>query len=129
MLNTGYREHSEDIDEIPIAEAFFRRFNSRLAGLLSPQARGNFAGEESARSSRCGSQRKRRGTDANSPKPSLIPLQFASLCLNCEMITPALGRCIACGSVALLNIAKTLSHAHAIKLPRNDDLAVTAIAS
>ena len=45
----------------------------------------------------------------NSSKHSLVPLQAASLCLDCEIITAAHGRCIACGSAALLNIARALN--------------------
>ena len=44
----------------------------------------------------------------NKPNPSLIPLQRASLCLDCETITPAQKSCLACGSAALLNIARAL---------------------
>lgn len=65
----------------------------------------------------------------NSSKLSLVPLQLASLCLDCEMIAPAHGRCIACGSVALLTIARTLSRPGAIQLPRGDNLAVDHIAA
>jgi hypothetical protein len=63
-----------------------------------------------------------------SSKLSLIPLQLASLCLDCDMITPAHGRCVACGSVALLNVARTLSRPGAIHLPRVDNQAVAHIA-
>jgi len=45
----------------------------------------------------------------NSSSSSVVPLQFASLCLDCEMITAAGGRCAACGSSALMNVARTLS--------------------
>jgi hypothetical protein len=45
----------------------------------------------------------------NKPNPSLIPLQRASLCLDCEVITPAQKSCLACGSAALLNVARALS--------------------
>ena len=45
----------------------------------------------------------------NNSDPSLIPLQRANLCLDCEVITPAHMSCLACGSTALLNIARALS--------------------
>jgi hypothetical protein len=45
----------------------------------------------------------------NSSTQSLIPLQAANLCLDCETITAAHARCVACGSVALLNVARALS--------------------
>lgn len=51
----------------------------------------------------------------NSSGSSLVPLQLASLCLDCEMITPTRGRCTACGSVALLNVARMLSRPGAIQ--------------
>jgi len=50
----------------------------------------------------------------NTPNMSLVPLQLASLCLDCEMITPAQAKCMACGSVAVLNIARTLNSRRAI---------------
>jgi hypothetical protein len=40
---------------------------------------------------------------------SFVPLQQASLCLDCEMITSAQTHCFACGSVALMNLARTLN--------------------
>ncbi len=49
---------------------------------------------------------------------SLIPLPLASLCLDCEMITAAHGRCVACGSSALLNVARTLSRPGRMKFLR-----------
>jgi hypothetical protein len=45
----------------------------------------------------------------NFTKLSLIPLQKASLCLDCETITAAHTHCFACGSAALLNLARTLN--------------------
>jgi hypothetical protein len=45
----------------------------------------------------------------NFTKLSLIPLQQASLCLDCETITAAHTHCFACGSTALLNLARTLN--------------------
>jgi len=45
----------------------------------------------------------------NNSNPSLIPLQRASLCLDCEVITPEHKTCLACGFVALLDVARALS--------------------
>jgi hypothetical protein len=45
----------------------------------------------------------------NTSKLSLVPLGQASLCLDCDMITSAHTHCFACGSVALLNLARTLN--------------------
>jgi hypothetical protein len=42
---------------------------------------------------------------------NLVPLQHASLCMDCEMITAAHTHCCACGSAALLNLARTLNGA------------------
>lgn len=39
----------------------------------------------------------------------LVPLRQANLCLDCDMITAAQTHCLACGSVALLSLAKTLN--------------------
>lgn len=39
----------------------------------------------------------------------IVPLQQASLCLDCEVITAAQTHCTACGSRALLGIAGILS--------------------
>lgn len=65
----------------------------------------------------------------NSSKLSLVPLQLASLCLDCEMITPAHGRCIACGSAALLNVARTLSRSSTIHVHGSVTLPVPHMAS
>jgi hypothetical protein len=43
---------------------------------------------------------------------SLIPLQQASLCLDCETITTTHTNCHACGSQALLNLARALNRQH-----------------
>lgn len=40
---------------------------------------------------------------------SFVPLQHASLCLDCETITTAHTNCQACGSQALLNLARVLN--------------------
>jgi hypothetical protein len=40
----------------------------------------------------------------------LVPLQQASLCIDCETITAAHTNCLACGSKALLNIARVLNN-------------------
>lgn len=39
---------------------------------------------------------------------SFVPLNQASLCLDCEMITEAAQFCAACGSSAIMNVARTL---------------------
>jgi hypothetical protein len=44
----------------------------------------------------------------NAIKFSLVPLRQASLCLDCDMISAAHTHCAACGSAALLNLARTL---------------------
>jgi hypothetical protein len=45
----------------------------------------------------------------NNSNPSLITLQQASLCLDCEMLTAAHKNCLACVSRALLSVARALS--------------------
>jgi hypothetical protein len=45
----------------------------------------------------------------NTSELSLVPLQLANLCLDCEMITAGQTHCSACGSVALMNLARTLN--------------------
>jgi hypothetical protein len=45
----------------------------------------------------------------NKHEINLVPLQQASLCLDCEAITAAHTICLCCGSQALLNIARILS--------------------
>jgi hypothetical protein len=44
----------------------------------------------------------------NTSNLSLVPLRQASLCLDCETITTAHANCHACGSQALLNVARAL---------------------
>jgi hypothetical protein len=44
----------------------------------------------------------------NSTNLNVVPLQQASLCLDCETITAALASCHVCGSRALLNLARAL---------------------
>ena len=62
----------------------------------------------------------------NVSKLSLVPLQQASLCLDCEIITAAHTHCLACGSVALLNLARTLNgEEYATPIPRG----LTAVVS
>jgi hypothetical protein len=51
----------------------------------------------------------------NTSNISLIPLRQASLCLDCETITTGHTTCHACGSGALLNVARALDR------PRPDD--------
>jgi hypothetical protein len=40
---------------------------------------------------------------------NLVPLQQANLCLDCETITASQANCFACGSRALLNVARVLN--------------------
>lgn len=42
-------------------------------------------------------------------KLDIVPLTHASLCLDCEMITATHASCLACGSVALINISRALN--------------------
>ncbi len=46
----------------------------------------------------------------NNSNFSLVPLQQANLCLDCEAITAAHTNCLCCGSQALLSIARILNH-------------------
>jgi hypothetical protein len=48
----------------------------------------------------------------NTSNLSLVPLRQASLCLDCETITTAHANCHACGSQALLNVARALDRRH-----------------
>lgn len=45
----------------------------------------------------------------NTADLNLVPLKLATLCLDCETITAGHMHCHACGSRALLNIARALS--------------------
>jgi len=63
----------------------------------------------------------------NNSNPSLIPLQRASLCLDCEVITPAHKTCLACGSVALLNVARALSGPGYAGIARVNSMAVADV--
>jgi hypothetical protein len=45
----------------------------------------------------------------NSESSSVVPLQQANLCLDCDAISAAHTRCLVCGSQALLSIARALS--------------------
>ena len=51
---------------------------------------------------------------------SFVPLVQAALCLDCETITAANTNCLACGSHALLNVARVLNepvHARRSRVP------------
>jgi|ERR1700729_1910851 len=50
----------------------------------------------------------------------LVPLQQASLCVDCETITAAHTNCLACGSKALLNIAQVLNNRRPSVLAHED---------
>ncbi len=63
----------------------------------------------------------------NHSSPSLVPLQPASLCLDCELITPAHKTCLAWGSGALLNIARALSGTGYLAIARFDNAAIADV--
>lgn len=48
----------------------------------------------------------------NTSNLSLVPLRQASLCLDCETIMTTQTNCHACGSRALLNVARALNRQH-----------------
>jgi hypothetical protein len=54
----------------------------------------------------------------------LVPLQQASLCIDCETITAAHTTCLACGSRALLNIATVLNNRRPAGPAREDGSSV-----
>jgi hypothetical protein len=64
----------------------------------------------------------------NTSKLSLVPFQQASLCLDCDMITSAHTHCFVCGSVALLNLARTLNGGEYCDSAAVEHPAVTSIA-
>jgi hypothetical protein len=42
---------------------------------------------------------------------NLIPLRFAVLCANCDVITESRsGHCLACGSPSLISLSRVLGH-------------------
>jgi hypothetical protein len=57
----------------------------------------------------------------------LVPLQHASLCIDCETITAAHTNCLACGSKALLNIARVLNNRRLSGLALGDRASVLPI--
>jgi hypothetical protein len=61
----------------------------------------------------------------NTSDLSLVPLQQASLCLDCDMITAAHTHCFACGSVALMNLARTLDGNASAKQSHHELFVVT----
>jgi len=63
----------------------------------------------------------------NTSNLSLVPLRQASLCLDCETITAAQSRCRACGSRALLNVARVLDQFGYRSTPRPDNAAIRAV--
>jgi hypothetical protein len=63
----------------------------------------------------------------NASNLSLVPLQQASLCLDCETITAANTNCHACGSRALLNIARALDQPVYRASFRNNSAAMPAV--
>ncbi len=54
------------------------------------------------------------------PNRNFVPLNQASLCLDCEMVTAAPTCCPACGSGALMSIARALSRPGCTGLLRMD---------
>ncbi len=60
----------------------------------------------------------------NTSELSLVPLQQASLCLDCEMITASQTRCFACGSLALMSLARTLNGKASYSKPARRNLVV-----
>jgi hypothetical protein len=62
----------------------------------------------------------------NSKRLSIVPLQQASLCLDCDMITAAHTHCFVCGSAALLNLARTLNDERDDVVPLSAALAAAA---
>jgi hypothetical protein len=50
-----------------------------------------------------------KGAEMNSTRLNFVPLQHASLCMDCDLITDAHTRCLVCGSAALLSVAKALN--------------------
>ena len=59
--------------------------------------------------------------------PSLVPLQHASLCLDCDLISPARTHCLACGSQALLSIARALNRPVYGGLRHDHDLEIVSL--
>lgn len=49
----------------------------------------------------------------NTENLDLVPLKKAGLCLDCDTITATHTTCLACGSRAVLNIARVLSRSRA----------------
>ena len=60
----------------------------------------------------------------NTSELSLVPLQQANLCLDCEMITASQTRCFACGSVALMSLARTLNGKPSFSKPARRNIVV-----
>lgn len=63
----------------------------------------------------------------NGTTTSLVPLQHANLCMDCETITAAHTNCLACGSKALLNIAQVLNNRRLSDLAHADRVSVLQI--
>jgi hypothetical protein len=56
----------------------------------------------------------------NTENLDLVPLQKAGLCLDCDTITAAHTTCLACGSRAVLNIARVLSRSRTSGVSRTE---------
>jgi hypothetical protein len=112
------------------AKELLRRFDPRRVGFgIDDFQRSDFTGDEKPNAGRQPSPNKVEESKVNASKLSLVPLQMASLCLDCEMITATNGRCVACGSVALLSVARTLSRPGRIELGETDHPAASRMAT
>lgn len=60
----------------------------------------------------------------NTSELSLVPLQHASLCMDCEMITASQAHCVACGSAALMSLARALNGKARSKPVRRNAVAI-----
>lgn len=49
----------------------------------------------------------------------LIPRNVAVLCVNCDQISASTGACIACGSEALLSVARIVDGPNVVRQTRN----------
>jgi hypothetical protein len=98
------------------------RFSSLLVGFgmiwasteRSRESHLNYAGRGRA-------EQQDSGWETSISNLSIVPLRQASLCLDCETITTAHTNCHACGSRALLNVARALDQqgpAHLVRARR-----------
>lgn len=63
--------------------------------------------------------------------PQVIDLRGAYLCVNCSVVVDSASRCWACGSVALLSLARVLGSLDAeriaLRVSEDDDLRVAVV--